>query len=52
MTFLVEFGFGASILPSVCTVEMEGSNGVKMKIRYKEQIILKTMGLRICLHAV
>ena len=31
----VQLGFGASILPSECTLELEASNGAKMKIGFK-----------------
>ena len=31
----VELGFGASILPSECTLELEASNGAKMKIGFR-----------------
>jgi hypothetical protein len=31
----VQLGFGASILPSECTLELEASNGAKMKVGFK-----------------
>jgi hypothetical protein len=31
----VQLGFGASILPSECTLELEASTGAKMKIGFK-----------------
>ena len=31
----VQLGFGASILPSECTLELEASSGAKMKIGFK-----------------
>jgi hypothetical protein len=36
-TDFVELDFGASILPSECAVEMEASNGAKMKMYFKGQ---------------
>jgi hypothetical protein len=31
----MELGFGVSILPSECTLELEASSGAKMKIGFK-----------------